>query len=51
MVAGHTIQDDGKQWDITLRDGLRFHDKTPVLARDCVATIKRWWSAIPSARL
>lgn len=42
MVAGHTIQDDGKQWDITLRDGLRFHDKTPVLARDCVATIKRW---------
>lgn len=42
MVAGHTIESDGKQWDITLRDGLRFHDKTPVLARDCVATIKRW---------
>ena len=51
MVAGHTIQDDGKQWDITLRDGLRFHDKTPVLARDCVATIKRWSVPIPSAKL
>ena len=42
MVAGHSVENDGKQWDITLRDGLRFHDKTPVLARDCVATIKRW---------
>ncbi len=42
MVAGHTVDSDGKQWDITLRDGLQFHDKAPVLARDCVATIKRW---------
>ena len=42
MVVGHTIASDGKQWDITLRDGLKFHDGTPVLARDCVATIQRW---------
>ena len=42
MAAGHTIASDGKQWDITLRDGLKFHDGTPVLARDCVATIQRW---------
>ncbi len=42
MVDGHQVSGDGKQWDITLRDGLRFHDKTPVLAKDCVATIKRW---------
>jgi peptide/nickel transport system substrate-binding protein len=42
MAAGHSISDDGKQWDITLRDGLKFHDGTPVLARDCVATIQRW---------
>jgi peptide/nickel transport system substrate-binding protein len=42
MVASHTIASDGKQWDITLRDGLKFHDGTPVLARDCVATIQRW---------
>lgn len=25
-----------------LRDGLEFHDGTPVLARDCVASIQRW---------
>ncbi len=27
---------------LTLRDGLLFHDGTPVLARDCVASIQRW---------
>src|SRR4051812_26529083 len=43
MAAGHTIGADGTQWDITLRDGLKFHDGSPVLARDCVASIQRWW--------
>ena len=43
MAAGHTVGADGRQWDITLRDGLKFHDGTPVLARDCVASIQRWW--------
>lgn len=43
MAAGHTISSDKKQWDIALRDGLKFHDGTPVLARDCVASIQRWW--------
>ena len=47
MVEGHTIEDDGKQWDLTLRDGLKFHDGTPVLARDCVATIRRWAKRYP----
>jgi peptide/nickel transport system substrate-binding protein len=42
MAAGHVVSADGKQWDITLRDGLKFHDGTPVLARDCVASITRW---------
>jgi peptide/nickel transport system substrate-binding protein len=42
MAAGHTVENDGKLWRLTLRDGLRFHDGTPVLARDCVATIKRF---------
>ena len=41
MAEGHRTEDDGKVWEITLRDGLRFHDGTPVLARDCVATIRR----------
>ena len=42
MVAGHTVENDGKEWRMTLRPGLKFHDGTPVLARDCVASIKRW---------
>ena len=42
MVEGHRIEADGLRWVLTLRPGLGFHDGTPVLARDCVASIKRW---------
>jgi len=42
MVAGHIVEDDGRTWKLSLRDGLKFHDGTKVLARDCVASIKRW---------
>jgi peptide/nickel transport system substrate-binding protein len=42
MAEGHTIENDGKVWKITLREGLKFHDGTPVLARDAVASIDRW---------
>jgi peptide/nickel transport system substrate-binding protein len=42
MVQGHTIDDDGKRWTMKLRDGLVFHDGTPVLARDCIASLQRW---------
>jgi peptide/nickel transport system substrate-binding protein len=42
MAAGHRVEDDGKTWRITLRDGLKWHDGEPVLARDCVASIRRW---------
>jgi peptide/nickel transport system substrate-binding protein len=42
MAAGHVIEDDGKTWKITLREGLRFHDGEKVLARDAVASLKRW---------
>ncbi|MDE2581895.1 MAG: ABC transporter substrate-binding protein [Rhodospirillales bacterium] len=47
MVAGHTVDADGKQWTLTLRDGLRWHDGEKVLARDCVASIKRWGARDP----
>jgi peptide/nickel transport system substrate-binding protein len=43
MVEGHTISADKLEWNLTLRDGLKFHDNTPVLARDCVASVQRWW--------
>lgn len=42
MVEGHTIEDDGLTWRFRLRDGLRFHDGTPVRAADCVTSIRRW---------
>ena len=29
MVAGATTSADGKLWELTLRDGLMFHDGTP----------------------
>ncbi len=42
MAAGHTESADGLTFTITLRDGLKFSDGTPVLARDCVQSIIRW---------
>ncbi len=42
MVEGHTTDQDGLLWRLTLRPGLRFHDGTPVLARDAVASLLRW---------
>jgi peptide/nickel transport system substrate-binding protein len=42
MLAGHTLDADNKVWTLTLRDGLLFHDGTPVLGRDVVASLRRW---------
>jgi len=41
MVDGHSIEGD-TVWTITLRPGLLFHNGDPVLARDVVASIRRW---------
>jgi peptide/nickel transport system substrate-binding protein len=49
MVAGHQVEDDGLTWTLTLRDGLRFHDKEPLLARDVVASIHGFAARIPFA--
>ncbi len=50
MVAGHVVENDGKQWTLTLRDGLAWHDGEKVLARDCVASIQRWGKRDPSGQ-
>jgi len=42
MVEGHEVSQDGLLWTMRLREGLRFHDGTPVLARDALASIQRW---------
>src|SRR5262245_21684899 len=47
MVEGHTIENDGLVWTLKLRDGLRFHDNEPVLARDVVASIRRFAPRVP----
>jgi peptide/nickel transport system substrate-binding protein len=49
MVKGHDVEEDGLIWNLKLRDGLRFHDKEPVLARDVVASIRRFAVRIPFA--
>ncbi len=42
MLAGAVRSANDTEWRLGLRPGLKFHDGTPVLARDCVASIKRW---------
>jgi peptide/nickel transport system substrate-binding protein len=42
MLDGFSVEGDGKTWKLTLREALVWHDGERVLARDCVASIRRW---------
>ena len=42
MAAGYTLSADHKTYEIKLRDGLFFHDGSPVRAADCAASLQRW---------
>lgn len=42
QMAEYAISDDKLTYTFTLRDGLKWHDGTPVTAEDCVASLKRW---------
>src|ERR1700750_927840 len=42
QMADWKISDDKLTYTFTLRDGLKWHDGTPVTAEDCVASLKRW---------
>ena len=42
MVERFEKSADGMTWTFTLRDGLVFHDGSPVTAEDCVASLRRW---------
>ncbi len=44
MVGREEVTEDGRRWRLTLREGLRFHHGEPVLARDVVASLRRWFS-------
>ena len=42
MVDKYDVSADKLAYTFTLRDGLNWHDGTPVTAEDCIASIKRW---------
>src|SRR6202161_3503001 len=42
QMADWKVSDDKLTYTFTLRDGLMWHDGTPVTAEDCVASLKRW---------
>lgn len=47
MLEGHLVEDNGLRWTMKLREGLNWHDGERVLARDCVASVKRWMKRDP----
>jgi len=42
MVESEDVSADGLTWTFRLRPNLKFHDGEPVLAKDVVASLKRW---------
>ena len=42
MVDTWKVSDDKLTWTFTLRDGLEFHDGTPVTSADVIPSLKRW---------
>lgn len=51
MAEGHEVSPDGLTWRIRLREGLLFHDNTPVRAADAAASLNRWRQRDPFAEL
>jgi len=42
QMADVAVSEDRMVYTLTLRDGLAWHDGTPVTAEDCVASLARW---------
>jgi peptide/nickel transport system substrate-binding protein len=42
MIEAEEVSSDGLTWTFRLRPGLKWHDGTPVLAKDAVASLARW---------
>jgi peptide/nickel transport system substrate-binding protein len=51
MAEGHELSDDKRVWRIRLREGLKFHDGSPVRSADCIASLKRWAARDPFGQL
>src|SRR5438046_5705666 len=42
MVGDYSVSSDKLTYQFKLRDGLGFHDGSPVRGADCVASVNRW---------
>src|SRR4051812_15611726 len=42
MAKEWSSSPDGLRWRFTLRDGLKFHDGSPVTTTDVIASLRRW---------
>ncbi|MDA9440781.1 peptide ABC transporter substrate-binding protein [Bradyrhizobium sp. CCBAU 51745] len=51
MVGKWRVSDDKKTYTFELRNGLAWHDGTPLTAADCVASIRRWAEVAPAGKL
>lgn len=51
MVGKWNVSEDKKTYTFHLREGLTFHDGSPVTAADCVASIRRWGQVDASGKL
>jgi peptide/nickel transport system substrate-binding protein len=51
MVQDWTVSEDRLTWTFRLREGLTWHDGQPVIAADCVASIRRWGPRAALGRL
>ncbi|MBP2239003.1 peptide/nickel transport system substrate-binding protein [Sinorhizobium kostiense] len=51
MIGNWGVSEDRMTYTFALRDGLGFHDGTPVTAADCVASIRRWGAASSAGKL
>jgi peptide/nickel transport system substrate-binding protein len=47
MAESEEVSSDGLTWTFKLREGLKFHDGSPVLAKDAVASLIRWSARDP----
>ena len=51
MVSDWKLTNDGKTYEITLRDGLIFHNDNPVTSHDAIASLGRWWEKQAAGKL
>lgn len=50
MVGAYDISADKLTYTMTLRDGLKFHDGSPVTTKDVLASLKRWGARDPAGQ-